>query len=348
MKIMGTVTELSSGRTQGQLPFMHGDALGDWIAEPVDAFAAWRRTMKAANGYAYDVRSIRQHVAMWSRLVAFCDERNVSIINVSSEQLQAFFEQLRGRRVKAGQASVLHREGETSDASSSTRRRYAQLLLQAFDHLVKARIRRSNPMAPLMALLSKPEAPGFVSYLSKAEEAAFLAHVQAIDESDWHRQRDKAFLLLFSASGVTEGELVELRHQDVLLDDYDPALQVSQRGLKHAHTTTITEFALPVLRRWLVTLGRATFDSPLFPNAPGSLQAMTAREVYLITRAALEASGFTGKQRGPQTLRNTFIRRQLWFRRDAATINAWTGLASDRTIHKIRRTLPNLAGTRPA
>ena len=259
-----------------------------------------------------------------------------------------FFEQLRGRRVKAGQATVLHREGDTPDASSSTRRRYAQLLLQTFDHLVQVRIRRVNPMSALMAQMNKPEAPGFVSYLSKAEEAAFLAHVQAIDESDWLHQRDKAFMLLFSASGVTEGELVALRLQDVMLDDYDPALQVGQRGLKHAHATTITEFALPVLRRWLMTLGHAAFDSPLFPNAQRSVQPVTAREVYLITRAALEASGFTGKQRGPQTLRNTFIRRQLWFRRDAATINAWTGLASDRTIHKIRRTLPNVEGTRPA
>lgn len=97
-----------------------------------------------------------------------------------------------------------------------------------------------------------------------------------------------------------------------------------------------------------MSLDGAASDSPLFANGPGSVQPMTTREVYLITRAALEASGFKGKQRGPQTLRNTFIRRQLWFRRDAATINAWTGLASERTIRKIRRTLPNLEGTRPA
>ena len=147
---------------------------------------------------------------------------------------------------------------------------------------------------------------------------------------------------------MTEGELVALRVQDLLLDDYEPALQVGERGLKHAHTTTIADFALPVLGRWRKTLGGAAMDSPLFPNAPGAILPMTAREVYLITRAALEGSGFTGKQRGPQTLRNTFIRRQIWFNRDIETIKGWAGLESDRTIRKIRRTLPNLEGTRPA
>ena len=344
---MGTVTELPS-REQAVLPFVGVGLPQEWTAEPVATFDAWRRTMKAANGYVYDARSIQQHVAMWAHLVAFCDERKVNVMNVSPDLLQAFFAQLRGRRIKAGQTSITHREGEMPDATSSTRRRYAQLLASTFEHLVKTRIRRGNPMAPLMALVNKPEAPGFVSYLSKVEEDAYLTGVHAQDESDWHSQRDKTLLLLFAASGVTEGELVALRLQDVSLDDYEPALQVGPRGLKHAHTTTITEFALPTLRRWLKTQDGVAADAPLFPNGPGSVQPMTTRDVYLITRAALEASGFTGKQRGPQTLRNTFIRRQLWFRRDVATIMAWAGLESERTIRKVRRTLPNLEGTRPA
>ena len=210
--------------------------------------------MKAGNGYAYDERSIRQHVAMWAHFVAFCTACAVHVIHVSPDQLQAFFAQLRGRRNKAGQTSVMHREGEMPQATATTRRRYAQLLERTFEHLVKTRIRRGNPMAPLMAMINKPEAPGLVSYLSKAEEEGFLAFVHAKDETDWVSQRDKAFLLLFSASGVTEGELVALRVQDLMLDDYDPALQVGQRGLKHAHTTTVTEFALPTLRRWRTTL----------------------------------------------------------------------------------------------
>lgn len=344
---MGTVSELVA-RQQSVLPFENVAVPANWRDEPVLTFAAWRRTMKAANGYAYDARSIRQHVAMWQHFVAFCEAHDVSVLDVAPDKLETFFAQLRGRRIKAGQTSVMHAVGEMPDAATNTRRRYAQLLAQTFEHWVKMRVRRANPMAPLMALVNKPEAPGFVSYLSKTEEDAFLTLVQAKDESDWHSQRDKTLMLLFSASGVTEGELVALHIQDVSLDDYEPALQVGPRGLKHAHTTTITEFALPVVRRWLKTLDGVATDAPLFPNGPGSIQPMTAREVYLITRASLEASGFNGKQRGPQTLRNTFIRRQLWYRRDAATIMAWAGLASERTLRKIRRTLPNLEGTRPA
>lgn len=343
---MGSVTQLSEAREQGVFAFAMVGLPEEWVAEPVATFSAWRRTMKAANSYAYGDRSITQHVAMWTVFVEFCAEHEVNVVHVTPAQLQAFFGQLRGRRIKAGQSSVMYREGDTPEATATTRRRYAKLLDQTFAYLVKTRIRRGNPMAPLMPLLNKPEAPGFVSFLKRAEEDAFLAFVQAMDESTWESHRDKALLLLLSASGVTEGELVALRVQDLMLDDYEPALQVSERGLKHAHTTTVNDFAVPLLTRWRKSLDASAMDSPLFPNMAGGIQPMTGRAVYLITRAALEASGFTGKQRGPHTLRNTFIRRHLRVQ-PIDVIKGWAGLESDRTIKKIRRTLPNLAGERP-
>lgn len=345
---MNTPTSEVLEPQQGVLPFASPDAAADWLAQPIERFTAWRRTMKAANGYAYDARSIRQHVAMWAGLVAYCASHGLTIQTVAPAHLEAFLTQLRGRAIKFGQATPALPEGECPAAAASTRRRYAQLLETTFEHLIKIRVRRGNPMAPVMATMNKPTAPGFVSFLTKSEEDAFLASVDAIDESDWHRQRDKVLMLLLCASGVTEGELVALRIADVSLRDYEPALQVGERGLKHAHTTTINDFALPALRRWLTTLDAALPHTPLFPSVPGGSHPMLARDVYLTTRATLEASGFNGKQRGPQTVRNTFIRRQIYFGVKYADINAWVGLESDKTIRKLKRTLPNLQGTRPA
>jgi integrase/recombinase XerD len=345
---MEPMTELATKNDQAVLPFSSTALPEQWASEPVAAFAAWRRTMKAANGYAYDPRSIKQHVAMWATLVAYCQSHGATILTLSPTLLEAFFAQLRGRPVKTGQASLRFEEGEIPEATASTRRRYAQLLERTFEHLVKSGIRRGNPIAPLMQRLNKPEAPGFVSYLSKAEEDAFLAWVQAMEETHWQDQRNKTLLLLLSASGITEGELVALRIADVSLEDFKPTLQVGERGLKHAHATTINNFALPVLRRWMNAIAGVATDAPLFPSLAGSVSPMLARDVYLTTRAALEASGFKGKQRGPQTLRNSFLRRQIYFGLDGATINGCAGLHSDRTLRKLRRTLPNTAGVRPA
>jgi len=172
--------------------------------------------------------------------------------------------------------------------------------------------------------------------------------VQAMTEVDWCEHRDKTLLLLLSASGVSEGELVRLRVGDVMLTDYEPALQVGQRSLKHAHAAPIAAFAHMTLQSWLKRIDGAVQDAPLFTEGPGNVQPMLARDVYLITRAALEASGFAGKQRGPQTLRNTFIRRQLWNGKEPAAVMAWTGLVSERTIKKLLRTLPNRHGASPA
>ena len=342
------MTELAPKNDQAVLPFASVGLAENWTTEPVATFAAWRHTMKAANGYAYDPRSIKQHVAMWATLVSYCESRGAGITTVSPALVEPFFLQLRGRPVKNGQTSVRYAEGEMPEATTSTRRRYAQLLEQTFAYLVKTGIRRGNPIAPLMKQLNKPDAPGFVSYLSKAEEDAFLAVVLATDETHWHDQRNKTLLLLLSASGITEGQLVALKIADVSLDDFEPSLQVGERGLKHAHTTTINDFALPVLRRWVDSLAGVAANAPLFPSLPGSIHPMLARDVYLTTRAALEGSGFKGKQRGPQTLRNSFIRRQIYFGIDGAAIKGWAGLESDRTLRKLRRTLPNTAGVRPA
>jgi integrase/recombinase XerD len=344
MQRMGELHSLQ--REQAVLPFVAQDDRQLWLSEPVAAFRAWRRSMKAANGYAYGERSIRQHSAMFATFVAFCEARRVSVLQIDSEQVEAFFQTLSGRPIKHGQDSVRYQEGELPPAAVSTRRRYAQLLMQSFEHLARTRVRPGNPIAPLMKTLDKPEAPGFVSYLSKAQEDAYLAYVQAMSEAHWCAHRDKTLLLLLSASGVSE--LVHLRVGDLMLTDYEPALQVSQRGLKHAHAAPIASFALITLQAWLKRIEGAAPDAPLFADGRGNAQPMVARDIYLITRGALEASGFGGKQRGPQTLRNTFIRRQLWNGKEPAAVMAWTGLASDRTIKKLLRTLPNRQGISPA
>ncbi len=341
-------TQATQATSQAVLSFEARAEPQYWQDDPLAAFQSWRRSLKAANGYGYSARSIAQHCAMWAQLVAFCEREGTHVLRVRPEELDRFFVGLTGRPIKNGQHTLRYQEGDVPAAAVSTRRRYAQLLDKTFEHLRKQRLRPGNPIAPLMQVLAKPEAPGFVSYLSKAEEKAFIDHVQATAEDDWFAHRDKCWLLLLAGSGLSVGELTALRVGDVALADYAPALQVGQRGLKHAHVAPILEFALATLQAWLKRIEGAAVDAPLFADAPGSAQPMAARDVYDATRAALEASGFFGKQRGPQTLRNTFIRRQLWNDKDPAEVMGWTGLASERTIKKLLRTLPNRQGVSPA
>lgn len=334
--------------TQSVLPFNSPNARDQWLNAPVDAFIAWRRNMKAANGFSYDDRSVRQHAAMWATFIGYCQAADINIQSVSPAQLESFIGQLRGRAIKAGQASVRYAPGECPEATPATRRRYVQLLERTFDHLNKIGVRRGNPMAPLMPSLNKPVASGYVSFLTQSEETAFLAYVNGVAETNWHDQRDKVMLLLLSASGITEGELVALKVADVSFGDFEPALRVAEHRLTRAHTTTVNKFAVPTLQRWCKALDVFSSDAPLFPNAPGSTDPMLPKDVYLITRLALEASGFRGQQRGPMTVRNTFIRRQIYSGIDAAVINRWIGVETNKTYNRLHHTIPNLQGVSAA
>jgi hypothetical protein len=156
---MGALHSLQGGRAQAVLPFVAQDERQLWQSDPVGAFRAWRRSMKAANGYAYGERSVRQHCAMFASFVTFCEAQCVGVLQVGPAQVDAFFQALSGRAIKHGQDSVHYQEGEAPSAAVSTRRRYAQLLMQSFEHLARMRVRNGNPIAPLMKTLDKPEAP---------------------------------------------------------------------------------------------------------------------------------------------------------------------------------------------
>ncbi|MGC2040296.1 hypothetical protein [Paraburkholderia caledonica] len=58
-----------------------------------------------------------------------------------------------------------------------------------------------------------------------------------------------------------------------------------------------------------------------------------------IVREALEAIGFAAPDMSPRVLRNTFARRQLLSGRTNEQTSALLGLASQRTVTRIRATI---------
>jgi site-specific recombinase XerD len=156
----------------------------------------------------------------------------------------------------------------------------------------------------------------------------------------WREQRDGAILATLLGCGPTVSELLALSVDDLQLDDYAPAVQIASAGLTHGHTAPIAEVARPLLAAWHARRLREPLDGDLLFPAAQSGRPLSAVSVYQLVRDALDAIGFAGRHRGPQTLRNTFARRQLFHGVDAQQLQGWLGLETSRTLDKLRRTLP--------
>jgi integrase len=77
--------------------------------------------------------------------------------------------------------------------------------------------------------------------------------------------------------------------------------------------------------------------NPLF--APRTREAMSDMALIKIVRVALEAIAFRAPDMSPRVLRNTFARRLLLARRTNEEVSALLGLASDRTVARLRATI---------
>lgn len=353
-----------------------------WEVDPLKAFEEWRRTMKASNRYPFSDRSIQQHKAMWTAFLNHLEHHHQTIQTVQPDGIEAFLKRLKGRPVKKNDRSRLPlAPGDDTPASYSTINRYTKLLAETFEHLGELGVRRGNPVAAVARIYTKPEAPPGVEFLNGEQEAALLAHIEAMPSTDWKDERDRALLFLLLASGPTVGELARLRIDDIQLGDYKPVVQLSSHDLTHAHGAPIAEFAVRALTAWRnrrrqafeayerlwqeadaalkVVLreegktvpperiapappghGNAIPGSLLFPSNALKGEQLEASVIYNVVRDALDAIRFPGKIRGPQTLRNTFARRQLYHDADPAEVSRWLGLVSDKTVNRILRSLP--------
>ena len=345
----------------GNSPQSREQLCAPWDADPLNAFIEWRRSKKAANTYPYSERSIEQHSAMWANFLKYIKDYGERIQTVQPDRIEAFLKQLRGRQIKTHDRSRLPlATGDTPMASHATVSRYTQLLFETFRHLAEIKFRRGNPVAPLEKTYTKPEAPPAVEFLNRDQEAALLDHIARMPVSDWKDQRDRTLLYLLLASGSTVGELVRLRIDDIQIGDYAPMIHLASHDLTHAHAAPVAPFAIEPLAGWrdrrLNALARyeeiqhqgALSQSDGSEIIPGSIffpstglgAQLEPSVVYNIVRGALDAIQFPGKSRGPQTLRNTFARRQLFNNANPDDVTRWLGLVSEKTVTKILRTLP--------
>lgn len=305
-----------------------------WLHNPLGAFDRWKRDQRVFKREFSD-HSVEQYKSMFGSFMRWATDQGLTLLTMRSVDIERFLESKGGR--------------DGAPASQTTRRRYLHLIHGVFEHLRLLELRTDNPAEPLLDLtrmqaFERP-APTLLPF-KLADKYVRWAQLQPVD--GWHDLRDKAMRLLFLASGLTVGELQALAPDDIQEYEGTFSVRVRAHGFVPEHEAPVAAFAVPALTEWRSLLARISPDCPaLFPGRFLAAQVdrpdtspISSAECYRIVQHALTAIGFDRQRQGPQTLRNTFVARQLREGVPEDRITAWLGLATFDTVQKIAKLVP--------
>ncbi|MCA8143598.1 tyrosine-type recombinase/integrase [Burkholderia multivorans] len=294
-----------------------------WLSAPTEAYQQWQRTEAAgADRRAFSPRSIVQHEAMFERFMRHLAAAQLSLATFGPDHLESFFADL-DRRCKPG---------------TTTRLRYEKLLDRLGRHLVDIGVRKSNPAAAYALTQTWPDDEPVPVYLPEADDFRLQTSIRSIDGLDDRALRNRAIVALLLSTGVTAQEIRQAAAVDLDLSPARPHLLVPKRGPREARRVNVSEFAKPALARWLSR--SATAHSPLLFPSPRAGGPMTDEMLGRIVRDELLAVDIRVPDMSPRTLRNTFARRQLLAGRSNDDVMRMLGLTSQRTVIRIRTTIP--------
>ncbi|OBR53975.1 tyrosine-type recombinase/integrase [Paraburkholderia tropica] len=296
----------------------------DWLHAPGMAFRRWQELdATGAAGRPFSPRSIVQHTAMFERFQRFLETVGTDVRHFGEDHFAAFLDDLGG-----------HCRAETSTAL-----RYAKLIDRLCRHLINVGLRADNPAAAYARLRSWPTEEPVPVYLDEIADFRLQDALQAWPEGDERRLRNQAAVALLLATGITSAELRRARREHVIAEGKRWRFLVSAHGARGERLIPVAPFARAVVDAWLRRPQEACDDELLFPlrGLAGSLSDET---LWRAVRAALDAQGFEGTDRSPRVLRNTFARRLLIAGRSNEEVSGLMGLASHRTVIRLRATLP--------
>ena len=315
-----------------------GDVPGQdlWLNKPEVAYRKWKESSRIVgerHQREFATHSVEQYESMFRSYLKWLAEHGIPLAHASSEHLDLFLLSKKGRDGKP--------------AAATTRRRYLNLLRDVYEHLRLLEITKSNPTEPLIDLnrhhdFEKP-AP---TILPMELSGRYIDWVLRQPQDTWYDLRNKVIRLIFIASGITVSELQRVRPEQCMTDSGFVGLEIDKHNFVPTHMAPVSAYASDVMQLWKIRLHQIFPESEyLFPariygqDKPDNA-AISSVEIFLLIREAMEAVGYDRHGQGPQTLRNTFIARQIWDGKPSDSIMRWCGLRTSETIQNISRLVP--------
>lgn len=169
-----------------------------------------------------------------------------------------------------------------------------------------------------------------LGFLTREEVDALLA---ACVRSTWSGRRDYVMFATMYNTGARVSEVVNLRTQDVLLDQA-PAVRLHGKGRKE-RLVPLWKSTTACLRDWLREL-RADDGARVFPNRGGNPLSRSGVETRLrevVRQAARSTPSLLSKRVSPHTFRHTTAMHLLQSGVDITVVAMWLGHESPATTH---------------
>ena len=305
-----------------------------WTKDPHAAFLDWKENQRVFHR-EFSAHSVEQYETMFKAYLRWLDGKKVKLADAQSEHIDIFLCSKQGRDGKP--------------AAKTTRRRYLNLLNNIYEHLRIMELRKDNPVQPLIDLtrhqgFEKP-APTILRF-EMADR--FIEWSTEQTEETWSDLRNKALRLVFIGAGITVGEAQRLTPHQCIQDAGVTSLEINAHHFHINRIAPVSPAAVDVLIRWRDKLAVLQPESEhLFPARYCNFEddrpdtcAISSAEAFLIIQEAMVAIGYNKSCQGPQTLRNTFIARQIWNGKPVHRIMQWCGLRTPDTVQKISRLVP--------
>jgi len=264
---------------------------------------------------------------MFARFMRHLHHHGVTVANFGDEHLDSYLADV-GRRSAPGTTTAL---------------RYAKLVDRLCRHLIELDVRNNNPAARLVRGTAWPDTEPMPVFLDVSAESRLHGYVAPRATDTPLEARDRAIVALLLGSGITAAEFRSLMVTGIVVSGPRPHVDVEARGAHPSRRIPIPEYVVSALQAWLTAAGERS-EGHLFPSprGPGALRPVA---LWNIVHTALDAIDVRLPDMSPRVLRNTFARRLLLEGRSNDDVSRLLGLASHRTVERLRLTIP--AGSAP-
>jgi site-specific recombinase XerD len=298
------------------------DECSSWLTNPADAYHLWQQTDAAGvDGRQFSARSVKQHAAMFDRFIRHLTAHRENLATFGPAVVESFLADIDRR----------------SAAGTTTRLRYVKLIDRLCRHLVTIGLREANPAFDYARSQAWPDDEPEPLYLHLEADTRLQAYVRPQPEDRPRDTRNRAIVALLLGTGLTSAEIRAAKAGGLVTEGPRPEMRVPKRGARDERRIPLPSFTLAPLALYHSS-GERSPDCFLFP-APRTGEGMSDMALIKIVRLALEAIEFRAPDMSPRVLRNTYARRLLLAGRTNEEVSALLGLASDRTVVRLRATI---------
>lgn len=255
-----------------------------WREEPLACFDTFLAHQKV-RGRPLRSTSFRVYRGMFQRLLAWLEDHQQELRTLRGAQVEAFLDE--------------------RALGTRTRHRYLLVFNRLCEHLRGLGALGHNPARALLLQHKAPEAPA-PRWLSPEQVQRLVPALREVGVKGWKRERLGTMARLILTTGLRSREILELRLEELELQDLEQArLLVRARPPHPGRTLTLNAHVRADLQTWLQTRNTAKLQGPLVFCASPTGAELSAASLFRHVRQALQHADIELDYEGPALLRNT-------------------------------------------